>query len=107
MKKFTMQIFFLSTFLQSSKNKESWPFKTRAKKCDHYTTSFMNLVDYFINNREFKLVSIGWFTQDCSENVFSQLREKNVIPNYLQFKNDLKIVAMTMYWNQYQRGITR
>lgn len=68
------------------------------------TTLVINLVDYLINNREFKFVLTGRFTQDCLENVFSQLRQKNVIPNCLQFKNDLKIIAMTMYLKSISKG---
>ena len=54
-------------------------------------------MDYLINNREFKFVLTGRFTQDCLENLFSQLRQKNVIPNCLQFKNNLKLIATSMY----------
>ena len=36
-------------------------------------------------------------TQDCLENLFSVMRLKNVIPNALQFKNNLKLITISQY----------
>jgi len=35
--------------------------------------------------------------QDCLENVFSIIRSKNVIPNAVQFKNNLKLITISQY----------
>lgn len=37
------------------------------------------------------------FTQDCVENLFSQIRIKHVTPNPLQFTQDLKVISIAMY----------
>lgn len=39
----------------------------------------------------------GRLTQDCIENLFSQLRHKNVVLDSLQFKNNLKLIAISMF----------
>lgn len=36
-------------------------------------------------------------TQDCLENLFSMIRLKNVIPNALQFKNNLKLISISQF----------
>ncbi|TGZ57006.1 uncharacterized protein DBV15_10451 [Temnothorax longispinosus] len=36
-------------------------------------------------------------TQDCLENLFSIIRLKNVIPNALQFKNNLKLITISQF----------
>jgi len=52
------------------------------------TTSVLNLVEYLLKDCNFKFVLTGRFTQDCLENLHSLLRQKNVIPDCLQFKNN-------------------
>lgn len=37
------------------------------------------------------------FTQDCIENLFSQIRLKHVIPYPLQFMQDLKLISLAMF----------
>jgi len=37
------------------------------------------------------------FTRDCLENVFSIMRTKNVVPNALQVKNNLKLSSIFQY----------
>lgn len=68
------------------------------------TTSVINLVEYLLNKRNFQFVLIGRFTQDCIENLFSLLRHKNVIPDCLQFKNDLKLISVAMYMKSIVSG---
>lgn len=54
------------------------------------TTSLLQLSEYLLNEIGFQFVLSGRFTQDCIENLFSVIRIKNIIPNALQFKNNLK-----------------
>ncbi|XP_025161594.1 uncharacterized protein LOC105180859 isoform X2 [Harpegnathos saltator] len=61
------------------------------------TTSVIDLVEFLLNERNFKFVSTDRFTQDCVENVFSVLRQRHVISDALQFKNNLKLVAISMF----------
>lgn len=61
------------------------------------TQSVIDLTEYLITRRNFQYVLTSRFTQDCVENLFSQIRQKNVIPHSLQFTNDLKLIAIAMY----------
>jgi len=61
------------------------------------TTSIINLTEYLIKERNFKFILTSRFTQDCVENLFSQIRRKNVIPDPLQFTNKLKLISIAMY----------
>ena len=48
------------------------------------TTSVINVTEYLIKTRKFSFILTSRFSQDCVENLFSQIRRKNVIPNPLQ-----------------------
>lgn len=61
------------------------------------TKSVIDLTQYLITHKSFKFVLTSRFTQDCIENLFSQIRQKNVVPNPLQFKNDLKLISIAMF----------
>lgn len=61
------------------------------------TKSIIDLTDYLITQKNFKYVLTSRVTQDCIENLFSQIRQKNVVPNPLQFINDLKFISTAMY----------
>lgn len=61
------------------------------------TQSIIDLTEYLITKKNFQFVLTLRFTQDCVENLFSQIRQKNVIPNPLQFTNNLKLIATAMY----------
>lgn len=58
--------------------------------------------DMFFFN--FQFIFTGRFTQDCIENLHSLLRHKNVIPDCLQLKNDLKLIAVAMYMKSITTG---
>lgn len=59
--------------------------------------SVIDLTEYLITRRNFQYVLTSRFTQNCLGNLFSQIRQKNVIPHSLQFINDLKLIAIAMY----------
>lgn len=61
------------------------------------TQSIIDLTKYLITKRNFQYVFTSKFTQDCVENLFSQVRQKNIIPHPLQFIHDLKLIAIAMY----------
>lgn len=61
------------------------------------TKSAIELTKYLLDEEGFEFVLMGRFTQDCLENLFSIVRSKNVIPNALQFKNDLKLISILQY----------
>lgn len=61
------------------------------------TKSAIELTEYLITHRNFQFVFTSRFTQDCIENLFSQIRQKNVVPNPLQFTNNLKLISISMF----------
>lgn len=61
------------------------------------TTSFIELTNYLINERNYSYVLGARFTQDCVENLFSNIRKKFPVPNALQFKQSLKIHCVSQY----------
>lgn len=61
------------------------------------TKSIIDLTEYLITYKNFKFVLTSRFTQDCIENLFSQIRQKNVIPDPLQFTHNLKLISISMY----------
>lgn len=61
------------------------------------TTSIIELTQYLIDERKYSFVLTGRFTQDCLENLFSCIRTKNPVPNSLQFKQNLKLTAISQY----------
>lgn len=63
------------------------------------TTSIIALTKYLITERKYSYVLSGRFTQDCLENIFSSIRTRHPIPNALQFKQNLKLLAISKYLN--------
>lgn len=57
----------------------------------------IDLTEYLITHRNFQFVLTSRFTQDCVENLFSQIRQKNVVPNPLQFTYNIKLISIAMY----------
>lgn len=68
------------------------------------TTSVSELTNYLLEKRAFQFVLTGRMTQDCVENLFSVIRSKNPIPNALQFKNNLKLISVSLYVRPVSRG---
>lgn len=62
------------------------------------TKSVIELTDYLITQHKYLFVLAGRLTQDCVENLFSLIRAKNIIPNALQFKQNLKLIALSQYF---------
>lgn len=59
------------------------------------TESMIELQQYFLNERRYKFLLTGRFTQDCLENLFSLIRFKQPIPNSLLVKQNLKVITIT------------
>lgn len=62
------------------------------------TTSIIELVQYLINDRKYQFVLTARFTQDCIEDLFSSIRVKHPVPTSLQFKQNLKLIAISQYF---------
>jgi hypothetical protein len=58
----------------------------------------------FLEEKGFKFLLNSRFTQDCLENVFSVLRSKQVIPNALQVKDNLKLITVGQYLQNVSKG---
>lgn len=61
------------------------------------TSSIIDLTKYLLNERKYVYVLTSRFSQDCLENLFSSIRVKHPIPNALQFKQNLKLLAISKY----------
>lgn len=68
------------------------------------TSSILDLQHIYLDQKGFHFLLTSRFTQDCLENLFSTLRAKNIIPNALQFKNDLKLISVSQYLKDVSRG---
>lgn len=61
------------------------------------TTTVLELASYFLKERGYDFFLASRLTQDCLENLFSVMRMKNVIPNALQFKVNLKLITISQF----------
>lgn len=61
------------------------------------TSSIIDLTQYLVHERKYQYVLTARFTQDCLENLFSCIRVKQPTPNALQFKQNLKLIAISQY----------
>lgn len=67
------------------------------------TQSVIDLSKYLLSNR-FTFFLPARLSQDCLENLFSVVRLTNVIPNALQFKNNLKLISISQFMKEVQSG---
>lgn len=68
------------------------------------TKSVKELSNYLLNSRGYLFVLGGRLSQDCLENLFSLIRARNVIPNALQFNQNLKLIAISQYTKPLQHS---
>ncbi|CAL1671977.1 unnamed protein product [Lasius platythorax] len=61
------------------------------------TSAILDLQEYFLNERGFKFLLTGRFTQDFLENLFSCIRFRQPIPHALMFKNILKAISVAQF----------
>lgn len=61
------------------------------------TNSILRLQDMFLNRKNYTFLLTGRFTQDCIENLFSQIRIRQKKPTALQFRNLLKSICISQY----------
>ncbi|XP_021707597.1 uncharacterized protein LOC110678689 [Aedes aegypti] len=61
------------------------------------TNSLLRLQDLFLNVKGYSFLLTSRFTQDCVENLFSQIRIRQKKPTALQFKGFLKSVTVSQY----------
>jgi hypothetical protein len=58
----------------------------------------------FLEEKGYLFILTSRFTQDCLENLFSTVRSKQLIPNALQFKNNLKLITLSQYLKDVSRS---
>lgn len=100
LEKYNKTIQFLHDFMDMFKNikigsKGTW------KPCQAgvllATKSIIDLQNIFLNEKSYKFLLTGRFSQDCLENLFSCIRSVQPIPNSLQFKCNLKLVCVAQF----------
>ncbi|KAG8174450.1 hypothetical protein JTE90_027105 [Oedothorax gibbosus] len=67
------------------------------------TTSILNLQEQLFQEG-FKYILTSRFSQDAVENLFGVVRSKQVIPSALQFKQNLKLIAVSQYLRKCRNG---
>jgi len=72
-------------------------FKPVQKGVIMATLSILHVQDVLLNQRVFRFVLTGRFTQDFLENLFSSIRARQSTPHALMFKNFLKVVTIAQY----------
>lgn len=63
------------------------------------TDSILRLQECFLRDHGYDFFLGGRLTQDSLENVFSQLRSRQIRPNALQVKDSLKLLTVSQYLN--------
>jgi hypothetical protein len=61
------------------------------------TKSILDLQNLFLNEKKYSFLLTSRFSQDCLENVFSQIRSRHPVPTAIQFKQDLKLLSVFQY----------
>lgn len=61
------------------------------------TDAVLRLQDFFLREVRFDYFLPGRLTQDCLENIFSQLRRRQMRPTALQVKDNLKLLTVSQY----------
>lgn len=68
------------------------------------TSLILDIQQIFLEDKGFQFLLTSRFSQDCLENVFSVMRTKNIVPNALQVKNNLKLLSVSQYLRDVPKG---
>lgn len=68
------------------------------------TKGVLDLQDRFLSSHNFKYVLLSRFTQDALENLFSNVRSRNPVPNAKEFKTALRLISVSQYFTQPKHG---
>jgi hypothetical protein len=61
------------------------------------TQSMLNVQANLLENKSYKFILTSRFSQNSLENLFSSLRAKQIVPNAVQVKNNLKLICVSQY----------
>lgn len=61
------------------------------------THSILELQSDLLENKGYQFVLTSRFSQDCLENLFCVMRSKQIVPNAVQVKNNLKLICVSQY----------
>lgn len=61
------------------------------------TDSVIRLQKYFLDEKRYNFFCAGRLSQDCLENIFAQLRQRQPKPTALQAKDNLKLLCVAQY----------
>ncbi|XP_055535866.1 uncharacterized protein LOC129724744 [Wyeomyia smithii] len=64
------------------------------------TNSILRLQDLFLNEKGYNFLLTSRFTQDCVENLFSQIRIRQKKPTALLFRNLLKSISISQFLSE-------
>lgn len=61
------------------------------------THSVLKLQSELLENKKYQFILTSRFSQDCLENLFCVMRSKQIVPNAVQVKNNLKLICVSQY----------
>lgn len=83
-------------------HKKLWkPSQTRSILA---TSSILDIQKIYLYDKGLHFLLTSRFTQDCLENLFCVLRTKNIVPNALKIKNNLKLLSVSQYLKDISKG---
>ena len=68
------------------------------------TQSMLELQADLLEKKQYQFVLTSRFSQDCLENLFCVLRSKQLVPNAVQVKNNLKLICVSQYLKNSSTG---
>lgn len=100
LKKYVKTIEFLNEFMEVTNSfeigiKKIW--KSSQTGILIATKSILLIQELLLNHHNYQFVLTSRFSQDCLENLFSVIKSKQIIPNPVQVKNNLKLICVSQY----------
>ena len=68
------------------------------------TQTVLDLQEKFLNTHKFQYLLLSRFTQDALENLFSNIRSRNPVPNAKEFKTAMRLISVSQYFKEPKYG---
>lgn len=99
---FLKEIIFITENMFVSNRNEHWkPFQTGIILA---TQTALDIQEEYLNNKNFRYLMLGRLTQDALENLFSNVRSRNPVPNPKEFKCALRLIAISQFFTPPKHG---
>lgn len=68
------------------------------------TQTALDIQEHYLNDKNFKYLMLGRLTQDALENLSSNVRSRNPVPNLKEFKCALRLIAISQFFTPPKHG---